>query len=134
MKTVIDFAVFVLLAVLYGCGMGGGGLLVVWLTMIRGMGQADAQALNLFFYVAASTASACILLKKRNVSSRLVILCALAGIPGAHLGSLLRRVISVTLLRKVFGVMLVVTGVSVFLSKSRGTENPPTRIPTKKGP
>ena len=66
MNTVIDLAVFLLLGILYGCGMGGGGLLVVYLTLVRGMAQGDAQALNLFFYIAASLVSAFILLKKRN--------------------------------------------------------------------
>lgn len=114
----LDFVVMLLLAVLYGCGMGGGGLLVVYLTLVRGISQADAQSLNLFFYIIASTASAFILLKKRNVNYRLVILCALAGIPGAYFGSILRQVISVSLLRKIFGVMLILTGLSVFVSKS----------------
>ncbi|MBE6598814.1 MAG: sulfite exporter TauE/SafE family protein [Ruminococcaceae bacterium] len=118
----MDILIMLLLAALYGCGMGGGGLLVVYLTMFRGMAQADAQALNLFFYVIASTASAFVLLKRRNINYRLVILCSLAGIPGAYLGSLLRRVISVVLLKKIFGAMLIVTGVSVFLSKNKGKE------------
>ncbi len=116
----IDILIFLLLAILYGCGMGGGGLLVVYLTMFRGVAQADAQALNLFFYVIASTAAAFILLRKRRIDGRLVVLCSLSSIPGAYMGSLLRRVISVVLLRKMFGVMLIVTGVAVFLSKSKG--------------
>ncbi len=115
----MDILIMLLLAALYGCGMGGGGLLVVYFTLLRGMAQADAQALNLFFYVIASTASAAILLRKRKIDPRLVVLCSLAGIPGAYLGSLLRQLISVALLRKIFGVMLIITGVSVFFSKSK---------------
>lgn len=118
----MDIIVMLLLAILYGCGMGGGGLLVVYLTMFRGMPQGDAQALNLFFYIIASTASAFILLKKRNVNPRLIILCALSSIPGAYLGSLLRRAISTVLLRKIFGGMLILTGVSVFFSKTKKRE------------
>lgn len=119
MQQLIDLAVLLLLGILYGCGMGGGGLLVVYLTLVRGMAQGDAQALNLFFYVIASTASAFFLLKKRDVNPRLILLCALSGIPGALLGSLLRRIISVALLQKIFGGMLVVTGISVFFSKRK---------------
>jgi uncharacterized membrane protein YfcA len=120
MTPIIDLAVMLLLGTLYGCGMGGGGLLVVYLTMVCGMAQGDAQALNLYFYIIASTSAAFILLKQRKVNPTLVVICALSGIPGAYLGSLLRKMISVTLLQKIFGTMLVLTGVSVFFSKKRG--------------
>ena len=114
--------IFLLLAILYGCGMGGGGLLVVYLTMACGMAQGDAQALNLFFYVIASTSSALLLLRRRAVDPRLVMLCAAAGIPGAYFGSVLREMISVGLLQKIFGVLLVVTGASVFFSGAKSKE------------
>jgi len=119
MNPIIDLAVMLLLGTLYGCGMGGGGLLVVYLTMVCGMAQGDAQALNLYFYIIASTSAAFILLKQRKVNPLLIVICALSGIPGAYLGSLLRKMISVTLLQKIFGTMLVLTGVSVFFSKKR---------------
>lgn len=120
---VLDLVVLLLLAVLYGCGMGGGGLLVAYLTLIRGMGQTDAQALNLFFYIISSAVSAFFLLKKRNLNPLLVVLCALSGIPGAYLGSVLRRRVSIALLQKLFGVMLILTGVSVFFSREK-TDTP----------
>ncbi len=119
MNTLIDLAVFLLLGILYGCGMGGGGLLVVYLTLVRGMAQGDAQALNLFFYIAASLASAFILLKKRKINAHLVAICALVALPGAFYGSLLRKAISVGLLRKIFGALLAATGVFVLFQKNR---------------
>ena len=119
MNTLIDLAVFLLLGILYGCGMGGGGLLVVYLTMVCGMAQGDAQALNLYFYIIASTSAAFLMMKRRKVNPVLVVICALSGIPGAYFGSVLRKVISVVLLRKIFGAMLVLTGVSVFFSKQK---------------
>lgn len=120
-----DLLVMLLLAVLYGCGIGGGGLLVVYLTLVRGVSQGDAQALNLFFYIVASSASALLLMRRRTVNLRLVLLCSLAGIPGVAFGSLLRRVLSVTLLRRIFGGMLILTGASVFLAKRKKEEEPP---------
>ena len=119
MNTLIDLAVFLLLGILYGCGMGGGGLLVVYLTLIRGMAQGDAQALNLFFYIAASLSSASILLKKRKINPLLVAVCAFAALPGAFYGSILRKAISTELLQKIFGVLLSATGVFVLFQKNR---------------
>ena len=122
MPQIIDLAVFLLLGILYGCGMGGGGLLVVYLTLVREVPQGDAQALNLFFYLASTLASAFLLLKKRELSPSLIVLCALSALPGAYFGSLLRKAISVTLLQKIFGTMLTATGVSVFFSKTKSRE------------
>ena len=122
MPQIIDLAVFLLLGILYGCGMGGGGLLVVYLTLVREVPQGDAQALNLFFYLASTLASAFLLLKKRELSPSLIVLCALSALPGAYFGSLLRKAISVTLLQKIFGTMLTATGVSVFFSKNKSRE------------
>lgn len=120
MSQIIDLAVMLLLGALYGCGMGGGGLLVVYLTLVRHMPQSDAQALNLFFYIVASTSAAFLLLKKRKINPHLILICALSGIPGAYWGSILRKIISVTLLQKIFGAMLVLTGVSVFFLQEQG--------------
>ena len=122
MSQIIDLAVMLLLGALYGCGMGGGGLLVVYLTLVRHMPQSDAQALNLFFYIVASTSAAFLLLKKRKITPLLILICALSGIPGAYWGSILRKIISVTFLQKIFGAMLVLTGVSVFFSKNKGND------------
>ena len=119
MNQILDLAVMIFLGILYGCGMGGGGLLVVYLTMVSGMAQGDAQALNLYFYIIASTSAAFLLMKRRKVNPVLVVICALSGLPGAYFGSVLRKVISVVLLRKIFGAMLVLTGVSVFFSKQK---------------
>lgn len=119
MFSITDIFVFVLLGILYGCGMGGGGLLVVYLTLVRGITQGDAQSLNLFFYIIASTSSAFLLLKKRKVNPSLIVLCSLFALPGAFLGSLLRKAISITLLRKIFGVMLAATGLFVFFQRKK---------------
>lgn len=118
----IDLAVMLLLGILYGCGMGGGGLLVVYLTTVRDMGQGDAQALNLFFYIVSALTSALILLRKREIKPSLVLICAASGLPGVYLGSVIRKMISVTLLQKIFGAMLVITGITVLFGKKTPEE------------
>ena len=58
------FTVLFLLAAASGMGIGGGGLLVVYLTVIHASDQASAQAFNLLFFIIAATTSAIIKYKK----------------------------------------------------------------------
>ena len=45
------FAAALLIACLSGLGIGSGGLLVIWLTMIEGISAETARGLNLLFFV-----------------------------------------------------------------------------------
>ena len=38
-------------AVLASMGMGGGSVLILWLTLVSGVGQREAQGLNLLFFL-----------------------------------------------------------------------------------
>lgn len=51
---VLDFVVATLVAVLSGLGVGSGGILVLYLTLIRNVPQLTAQGINLLFFVAAA--------------------------------------------------------------------------------
>ena len=53
---------------LTGMGIGGGGLLVLYLTAMDGVGQLAAQGCNLLFFVYASAASLFVHNKKRNLN------------------------------------------------------------------
>lgn len=115
-----DYAVLLLLGTAAGCGIGGGGLLVVYLTLVYGTEQTTAQAVNLLFFLIAALISAVV--QSRNGSSlslRTVTFCALCAVPGVFLGSRIRSVLSLDSLRSVFGVILILTGITVFFRQFR---------------
>ena len=106
----LDIIVGTAVAVLSGMGVGSGGLLVVYLTLAAGMSQAPAQALNLFFFLCAASASTAVNIRRRNIAWGCVILLGLGGAVGAIAGSAIAAVAKPRVLRMLFGIMLTVTG------------------------
>ena len=116
---VVDFIAGVLIAALAGMGVGGGGLLVLYLVFVKGMGQTDSQGINLVFFVCASITALCLHLKKRSVDMRrCVVLMCFGGI-GAILGAVVASYFEPDVVRKIFGWFLIASGVLVFLKKRK---------------
>lgn len=95
---------------LSGMGIGGGGLLVIYLTMAKGTDQISAQGLNLYFFIFASCAALFVHCKKRKLNYPLALSLALFGMPCALLGSYLAGVLHPVLVKKAFGIMLIIAG------------------------
>jgi len=113
----IDFAAGVFVAALAGLGVGGGGLLVIYLTMLKNIEQVEAQGLNLLFFVAAGVSSFFIHAKKRRLDYKIIILIIICGCAGAVGGSLLANIIDGALIKKIFGGFLIVSGIIEFFWK-----------------
>ena len=114
---VLDFAAGVLVAALAGLGVGGGGLLVIYLTMVKNIEQVEAQGLNLLFFVTAGAASLFIHSKKRKLDKKRIILMIICGAIGAIAGSLLASYVEAALIKKIFGWFLISSGIIEFFWK-----------------
>ncbi len=108
-------------ALLSGMGVGGGGLFVVFLAIFTDIPQIAAQGMNLLFFLFSSGSAVCVHLSKRRIFGSAVIAMSLFGVLGAAAGSLLCPYIPSGLLRKLFGIMLAVSGV-ISLSRSFSAE------------
>ena len=110
-----------IIATLSGLGVGSGGLLVIYLTLIERTPQLAAQGINLMFFLFSSAASLLIHMKKRRLFGGVILIMSAAGLVGSFLGSSLAAVLSAALLRRLFGGMLIVSG-SLILAKHRHRE------------
>ena len=116
----IDILVMLALSAAAGCGLGGGGLLVVYLTLVKDADQVVAQALNLLFYILAATSSSLAYRQKTDKNLlRATVFCSAAALPGAYLGSLARGAVSDGALRIFFGIFLVIAGFTVGFSSAK---------------
>jgi uncharacterized membrane protein YfcA len=113
-----DFIAALVIAALAGMGVGGGGLLVLWLTFISGAEQLTAQGVNIIFYICATAASLIVHLKNRKLPVAAILIMAIAGAAGAVGGCIVADIIEADLLRRLFGGLLAIAGASVFLKKS----------------
>ena len=106
-----------LFAVLSGMGVGGGGLPVLYLTLMQGMPQAEAQGINLLFFLCAASAAFLVNRKKRHFSRNNTLLLAAAGAVMTAPGALLAMQVDPGLLRKCFGALLMLSGLLTLLRR-----------------
>lgn len=115
----ISVAVGLVLGILAGLGTGGGSLLLLWLTLIQGIDSEIARTVNLLFFLASAGIVSILRLKKGNLSIRKILPGILAGCVAAAGFSILGRYLDTSLLKKAFGVLLIVTGVRELFYRPR---------------
>lgn len=94
-----------------GMGMGGGTILIPALILFANINPKIAQSVNLLSSIPMTIAALCIHIKKKNVDFQLVLPIVLFGIVGAFFGSTLAEYLSSDILRKFFGVFLLIIGI-----------------------
>lgn len=121
--TFLDFtdipAVF-LIGALTGTGVGGGGLLVLYLTLLRGVGQLTAQRLNLVLFAAVSAAAVPYHLARRKVEPALLLIFVAFAIPGTFAGAAIRSAVPTEAVRKIFGAAMLAVGCYAIFKKDDG--------------
>ncbi len=115
MELVIAIAAGII-GVLSGMGLGSAGLFVLFLTSALSMGQTEAQGLNLIFYLCSAGASLLIHAKKQPISPQTAFFLTVFAIAGVIPGVFLADYMDASLLRRIFGVMLVTTGARALLT------------------
>lgn len=105
--------------VLSGLGIGSAGLFVLYLTLVLGMEQVAAQGLNLIFFILSAGASLLLHVGKRHIPWAVVGLLIACALPGAAVGTYLVSLLDSGLIRRMFGVMLTVSGSMTLFRKSK---------------
>ncbi len=108
---IIDIIAGIAFGILAGMGVGGGGLLVIYLTFFDGIGQRIAQGVNLFFFIFASAASMLYHINKRKINLPFVIICSISGSIFALIGSHAAAAVDPHILKIFFGAMLIIAGI-----------------------
>ena len=105
-------AVFVgtLLGFLAGLGIGGGSLLILWLTFVLGMEQDMARSINLLFFIPAAVIACCFRWKQGDVKWKTILPAILCGCLAAAGCSWAAPYLDTGLLKKLFGGLLILTG------------------------
>ena len=73
------FVVGLLTGVLSGCGIGGGSLLLLWLTLVQDMPQFTAGGINLLYFLACAPAALVSHLKNHLIDRGAVKFCVPFG-------------------------------------------------------
>lgn len=106
----IDAIIFTLIAVLSGMGVGGGGLLVIYLTLFQNVPQMASQGANLAFFIVSALASTIFNARRGAIVWKTILPIIITGILFSFLGVFLASKIQPHIIRKIFGFMLVISG------------------------
>ena len=94
-----------------GMGMGGGTILIPALILFAHIDPKIAQSVNLLSSIPMTIFALIIHIRNKNVVFSLVLPIALFGVLGAIYGSFVATYISSKVLKKVFGVFLLIVGI-----------------------
>lgn len=104
--------------ILSGMGVGGGTLMVIYLTMFGQGSQQGAQGVNLLYFLPCAAASVWMHIKNGFIDKKAAVFAAAGGIPLAAAGALLASLLDGMLLRRLFGALLLFTGLRELFKKS----------------
>ena len=105
----LNIFVGAVLGFLSGLGVGGGSLLLLWLTLVAGVSQETARVMNLQFFLPCAIIATAFRWKQSKPNWKL-ILPAAAGVLGAALGNHLGPSLDRELLKKALGILFLLTG------------------------
>lgn len=115
----VAFLVGGVLGFLSGLGVGGGSLLLLWLTLVAGMPQSDARVMNLMFFLPCALIATVFRWKQSKPDWRLALPAMAAGLAGALIGNLLGPELDRELLKKALGVLFLITGIRELLYRPK---------------
>ena len=115
----VSVLVGTILGVLSGLGTGGGSLLILWLTLMLGMDQETARSINLMFFIPSALVACLFRWKQGRVDIKKVLPAIIAGSIASGLFTFLSRDMDTTILRKLFGGLLIVTGLRELLYRPK---------------
>ncbi len=99
-----------ILGFLSGLGIGGGTLLILWLTQILGMEPTISRTINLMFFVTAAGSVSILRMKKKEIPWRTILPAIITGCIAAWAFSHIGKNLDTNALKKLFGGLLLVTG------------------------
>lgn len=108
-----------ILGFLTGLGVGGGSLLILWLTMVLHMEQQIARGMNLLFFLPSAIIACFFRMKQGCIQIRAILPAVIAGSIAAALFSWLSTGLDTALLKKLFGILLLLTGLRELLYKPK---------------
>ena len=119
LNPLLAIAVGLVLGFLAGLGVGGGSLLILWLTLVGGMEHSGARIINLMFFIAAAGSVSFFRWRKGALDLKAILPAVAGGCIAAGLCSWLGNVINQSILQKIFGGLLLVTGIRELLYRPR---------------
>lgn len=107
------------LGFLSGLGVGGGSLLIIWLTLVLDFEPDTARVINLLFFLPAAAISCLFRWKQSHLPIKKLLPAVIAGCLSAVVFSHIGQEMDIDRMKKLFGVLLLVTGIRELLYRPK---------------
>ena len=99
-------------------GLGGGAVLIIYLTLFTETEQFSAQGINLLFFIPIAIIAVFIYARRKLIEWKTVLKTAAFGVIGSFLGIFLGGFIGGEWLSKIFGLFLCILGLIEIFKKN----------------
>jgi uncharacterized membrane protein YfcA len=103
--------------ILASMGMGGGFVLLVYLSLLGDLDQRTAQGVNLLFFIPIIIISVIIHLKNKLIDTRTALICGGVGAVTVFGGFWIASSVDDEWLRRAFAVFIIIAGLKDLFSK-----------------
>lgn len=114
-----DILAVILSAAISAMGLGGGGVLILYLTLIKSVPQLEAQGTNLLFFIPCAIAAVFVYAKRLVLQLKLILPMVLGGLVGVAIGSFLLYRIDTKYISILFACFLIAIGGITLFGKSK---------------
>ena len=119
MNVLFSVLVGVVIGALSSLGIGGGSLLMLWLTLAIGMDARPARLINLMFFLPCALIACLFRLRQGRLNRAVAVPTVAAGCAGSVIGCLLGGLVDVDLLQRIFGGVLILFGIREIFYRPR---------------
>lgn len=117
-KSIVGF----LAAVISAMGMGGGGILLIYLSAFTNTPQLKAQGINLIYFIPIAIVSLIFHIKNGFLKKKAALFMIISAVPAAVLGAFLSGNIDQDLLRKGLALFLLFLGLKEIITSFKKKE------------
>lgn len=110
MEWIISAIAGILSGIIGAMGMGGGGVLIIYLNLFTETPQSTAQGINLLFFLPTAVLAVLYYSKKKLIVWKIALPFAAMGIVGTVIGCFLCGRFDNSMLSKMFGILLLIMG------------------------
>ena len=104
-------------------GLGGGMVLIIYLAIFTGMGQLEAQGINLIFFIPIALISIILHTKSKLIIWKRIIPSIITGVIAALVFSFIASMLGSKVLSKIFSVFIIIIGIRELIKKSDKQKN-----------
>lgn len=104
-------------------GLGGGMVLIIYLAIFTGMGQLEAQGINLIFFIPIALISIILHTKSKLIIWKRIIPSIITGVIAALAFSFIASMLGSKILSKIFSVFIIIIGIRELIKKPKKQKN-----------